>query len=292
LPPRRTKRFNHTVSQSASPSVLLLLSPWHIVANLWRHRDLVWQFTMREIHIRHKGSRLGIVWALLNPLSMLVLYAFVFRLLFRSKFGVIPNETDYDYTLELFLSLSLFHVFAETLSWAPSLIISHPNFVKKVVFPLEVLPVAKIGDTTFHLLVSLALVLIGSAFGSSGLSWSMLWLPVLVLPLLVLALGMAWAFAAIGVFVRDVSQVIGFVATAVMFGSAIMYPPRMIPDSIYSFLRFNPLLQLVDVSRHVLFGHEPVDWMKLGYVYGCAVLALLAGHVFFSLLRRSFAEVI
>lgn len=280
------------MSQPTSQSLFLLLSPWHIFANLWRHRDLAWQFTLREIQIRHKGSQLGVVWALLNPLSMLVLYAFVFRLLFRSKFGVLPNETDYDFTLQLFLSLSLFHVFAETLSWAPSLIISNPNFVKKVVFPLEVLPVAKIGDTTFHLVVSLALVLIGSAFGSSGLGWSLLWLPVLVLPLLVLALGLAWAFAALGVFVRDISQVIGFVATAVMFGSAIMYPPRMIPPAIYEFLRFNPLLQLVDVSRHVLFGHEAVDWMKLGYVYACAVLALLAGHVFFSLLRRSFAEVI
>lgn len=280
------------MSQPSPQSLFLLLSPWHIVANLWRHRDLAWQFTLREVQIRHKGSRLGVIWALLNPLSMLVLYAFVFRVLFKSGFGLFPKETNFDYTLELFLGLSMFHVFAETLSWAPSLIVSNPNFVKKVVFPLEVLPVAKIGDTTFHLVVSLCLVLVGSAFGTSGLSWSLLWLPVLVLPLLVLALGMAWAFAALGVFVRDISQVIGFVATAVMFGSAVMYPPQMIPAPIYEFLRFNPLLQLVDVSRHVIFGHQPVDWMKLGYVYACAVLALLAGHVFFSLLRRSFAEVI
>src|ERR1035437_4689581 len=108
------------MSDPSSSPLLSLLNPWHIRVNLWRERDLLWQFTLREIHIRHKGSRLGIVWALLNPLSMLVLYAFVFRLLFRSKFGVLPNETDYDYTLELFLSLSLYHVFAETLGWAPS----------------------------------------------------------------------------------------------------------------------------------------------------------------------------
>ena len=280
------------MSDPSSSPLLSLLNPWRIAANLWRHRDLLWQFTLREIHIRHKGSRLGIVWALLNPLSMLVLYAFVFRLLFRSKFGVLPNETDYDYTLELFLSLSLYHVFAETLGWAPSLIVANPNFVKKVVFPLEVLPAAKIGDTTFHLGVSLALVLVGSAFGSSGLSWSLLWLPVLVLPLLLLALGLAWALAAIGVFVRDVSQLVVVVSTAVMFGSAIMYPPRIIPPAIYAVLRFNPLLQLVDLSRNVLFGHTPVDWGQLGYVYAVGIAMLLTGHLCFGLLRRSFAEVI
>ncbi len=277
---------------STSNSPLSLLNPWCIATNLWHHRDLLWQFTLREIHIRHKGSRLGIGWALLNPLSMLLLYSFVFRLLFRSKFGIVPDETTYDYTLALFLGLSMFHVLAETLAWAPSLIVSNPNFVKKVVFPLEILPVAKIGDTTFHLAVSLSLVVVGSAFCSSGLSWSLLWLPLLVLPLIGLALGAAWALAALGVFVRDISQVIGFVSTAVMFGSAVMYPTRLIPASIYAFLRFNPLLQLFEVSRQVLFGHHAVDWLKLGYVYAVAVGVLLAGHLFFGLLRRSFAEAI
>ena len=163
-----------------------------------------------------------------------------------------------------------------------------------MVFPLEVLPVAKIGDATFHVTVSLSLILVGIAAGhsNSGLSWSVLWLPVLVLPLLLMALGMAWALSAIGVFVRDVSQLIAFASTAVMFGSGVMFSARQIPAAIYAFLRFNPLLQLFDLSRHVIFGHEAMNWAKLGYVYGCALAVLLAGHVFFGLLRRSFAEVI
>ena len=282
------------MSDNSPPKLRSLLNPGRIVANLWRHRDLIWQFTLREIHIRHKGSRLGIVWALLNPLSMLVLYGFVFRVLFKSGFGVFPNETGFDYTLELFLGLSMFHVFAETLGWSPSLISSNPNFVKKVVFPLEVLPVAKIGDAAFHVAASLSLILLGIAVGNSngGLSWSVLWLPALMLPLLLLALGMAWALAAIGVFVRDVSQLVAFASTAVMFGSCVMFSPRQVPEPIYVFLRFNPLLQLFDVARHVLFGHEAMNWTKLGYVYACALGVLLAGHAFFGLLRRSFAEVI
>ncbi len=273
-----------------------MLSPWHIGATLWRHRELVWQFTLREIHIRHKGSQLGIIWALINPLSMLALYWFVFGAIFGSKFGVLKNETQLDYALALFLSLSLYHVFSETIAWAPSLIASNPNFVKKVVFPLEVLPVAKLGDTAFHLVVSLTLVLLGSAFGSTGLTADVLWLPVIVFPLMMLALGIAWMLTAIGVFLRDIGQATAFVSSAVMFASAVPYSPAKIIDSpwpiLWEILRYNPLLQLIDLARHVLLWHEPMAWVKLGYVYAAAVAVLLAGHLCFSVFRRSFAEVI
>lgn len=272
-----------------------MLSPWHIAAKLWRHRDLAWQFTLREIHIRHKGSRLGMIWALVNPLSMLALYWFVFGVIFGSNFGVLKHETELDFALALFLGLCLFHVFSETLGWAPSLIANNPNFVKKVVFPLEVLPVAKIGDTAFHLAVSLALILLGSAFGSSGLSWEILWLPVLVLPLLMLALGIAWTISALGVFLRDIGQVTAFVSTAVMFASAVPYPASKIVEkapALWPYLRLNPLLQIIDLARHIVLWHEPVNWVKLGYVYAVAFVVLLAGHLCFLLFRRSFAEVI
>ena len=272
-----------------------MLSPWRIGVTLWRHRELAWQFTLREIHIRHKGSQLGIVWALINPLSMLALYWVVFGVIFGQQYGVLKDESQLDFALALFLSLSLFHVFSETLGWSPSLIAINPNFVKKVVFPLEVLPVAKIGDTAFHLAVSLALVLLGSAFGTTGVSWSVLWLPVLVLPLLMLALGIAWTLSAIGVFLRDIGQATAFVSTAVMFASAVPYPTSNIlkaPPFVWEILRFNPLLQLIDLARRVVLWHEPMSWLKLGYVYAVALLVLLVGHLCFSLFRRSFAEVI
>ena len=190
LPRRPGARYHLRVTPSDSPSLVALLNPWQIGANLWRFRELIWQFTLREIQLRHRGSRLGAIWALVNPLSMLALYYFVFGVIYESRFKVIAHETDYDFALALFLGLSLFHVFSETLGWAPTLISSNPNFVKKVVFPLEILPVAKVGDAAFHLLVGLALVVAGSAFGTMGLTWHMLWLPVLLLPLLLLALGL------------------------------------------------------------------------------------------------------
>jgi lipopolysaccharide transport system permease protein len=282
------------VASSDSPSLLSLLNPWCILRNVWRQRELAWQFAVREVELRHRGSRLGAVWALANPLSMLLLYWFLFGKIFGGHFGVLPNETQYDYVLALFFGLTMFHVFAETLGWGPQVIAGNPNFVKKVVFPLEVLPVAKIGDAAYHLAVALGLVLVGSIFGTVGLSWSALWLPVLVVPLLLCALGVSWALAAIGVFVRDIAQLTPFLATALQFGSAVMFAPTKMHGVPYAWqiLRFNPLLQILELGRTVVLWHQPMNWVRLGYVYVIALVVLALGHTVFMLLRRSFAEVI
>jgi lipopolysaccharide transport system permease protein len=144
------------------------------------------------------------------------------------------------------------------------------------------------------LTVSLALVLIGSLFGSVGIGWAVLWLPVLVLPLLLLALGVGWALASVGVFVRDVSQLIPFLGTALQFASAVMFAPAKIRDvpHAWEILRWNPLLQILDLGRRVVLWHQPMDWSWLGYVYAVAVAVFALGHACFALLRKSFAEVI
>jgi lipopolysaccharide transport system permease protein len=273
----------------------LVLDPLMMVAGLWKRRELIGQFTRRNIELKHRGSRLGAFWALINPLSMLVLYYITFGVLFGTKFKVLPGETGFDVLLAMFLGLSLFHAFSETLSWAPTLITTNPNFVKKVVFPLEVLPVAQIGAAAFHLAVSLSLVLIGSAFGTAKLSWSVLWLPVLLVPLMMLSLGMAWLLAAMGVFLRDIGQLSAFVVTVLLFASAIMFPAGMIAEKspeLWMVLRYNPLLQIVDLARNVVLWHQPMPLHKLAYVYGWALLVFAGGAVFFALLRRSFAEAI
>lgn len=269
----------------------LVIEPLRMVAGLWARRDLIRQFTQRSIEIRHRGSKLGPLWALLNPLTMLGLYFVVFGVIYDQRFGVLPGETRYDYSLALFLGLALFHGFSETLGWAPGIITTNPNFVKKVVFPLEVLPVANVGAAAFHLAVSVGLVLLGSAFGSAGLTWHVLWLPVVVLPLILLSLGVAWLLAALGVFIRDIGQVTTFLATMLLFASAVMYPPSMIPDTM-AILRWNPLLQIVDLARRTVLWHEPMNWPTLVYVYACAVAVLAVGASLFAVLRKSFAEVI
>lgn len=269
----------------------LFVDPARMIGGLWTRRDLVWQFTKRNIELRHRGSRLGAFWALLNPLSMLGLYFVLFGVIYDQRFNVLPGETRYDFSLALFLGLALFHVFSETVAASPALITSNPNFVKKVVFPLEVLPAAQIGAAAFHLAVGLGLVLIGSIFSTAGLTLHFLWLPVLVVPLLLLALGVAWFLAALGVFLRDIGQITAFAATALLFASAVMFPPERIPEQL-QFLRLNPIFQIIDLARHGVLWHQPVSLEWLAYVYAVALIIFFAGAVFFALLRRSFAEVI
>lgn len=280
----------------------LVLDPARMVLGLWSRRDLIWQFTLRNIELRHRGSRLGAFWALLNPLSMLALYFVVFGVIYDQRFHVLPGETIFDFSLALFLGLSLFHAFSETLAWAPGVIVANPNFVKKVVFPLETLPVAHMGATAFHLLVSLGLVLFGSAFGTAGLGLSTLWLPVLMLPLLLLSLGVAWALAALGVFIRDIGQLTAFCSTALLFASAVMYPPSKIQEALagkppliqaaLDLLLHNPLLQMIDLARRVVLWHQPMPFETLAWLYAIALLVFAAGAILFALLRKSFAEVI
>lgn len=283
------------MASSEFTSAVALLNPWRLLRNIWRHRDLAWQFAVREIELRHRGSRLGAIWALMNPLSMLVLYWFIFGEIFGAKFGIIPGETQYDYVLAMFFGLAMFQVFAEMLAWGPIVIATNPNFVKKVVFPLEVLPVAKIGDSAYHLGVSLCLVVFASLFGSTGVSWTVLWLPVLVLPLLMIALGIGWTLSAVGVFIRDIAQLAPLLATALQFASAVMFAPEKIANQlppVWAVLKFNPLLQILDLGRSVVLWHLPMRWPQLFYVYGFAVVTLVLGYTCFMLLRRSFAEVI
>lgn len=272
-----------------------------MVAGLWGRRELIGQFTRRNIELRHRGSRLGAFWALINPLSMLALYFVVFGVIYDQRFRVLPGETGFDFLLAMFLGLTLFHAFSETLGWAPTVITSNPNFVKKVVFPLEVLPVSQIGAAIFHLAVSLGLILLGTiastafGIGVTRFSWHLLWLPVLIAPLLLLSLGIALLLAAVGVFLRDIGQLTAFLVTVLLFASAVMFPTSQIVEKspkLWTVLRFNPLLQIVDLARHASLWEQPMSYHKLLYIYAVAVVVFAIGAVFFSLLRKSFAEVL
>lgn len=263
------------------------------LSTLHRHRDLVVQFTHRELQLRHRGSRLGHVWALLSPLTMMALYLFVFGFIFKSKFGVLPNETTFDFALALLLGLSFFHVIAETIGAAPLLISNQPNFVKKVVFPLEVIPFSNVASSLYHALLTLLLLLAISSFSHAGVSWTgALALPLFLLPLALMALGLAWGVSALGVFVRDINHLAPFLSTVVMFSSAVFYAPPTNDPQIWAFLKFNPLLLLINEARKAVLWHAPIDYGVMGYVYLFAAATVALGYLLFALLRPYFAEVI
>jgi len=268
------------------------VAPFDGVSPLLRHRALLWQFTERNMELRHKGSHLGLIWSFLNPLLMLGLYVFVFGYVFGGKFGARPGETRVDYALGIFLGLSIFHFIAEVLGVAPTVIIGNPNFVKKVVFPLEILPVATVGASFVHFLISIFLTLLGVAFLGPGLGWGILWLPVVYIPVLMLALGLAWFCSALGVFFRDISQITGLLSTALMFASAVFYPASRIPQPAWAILRFNPFIHAIELSRSAALWNTPMDFQHLGYLYGISITTAIGGYWAFYKLRPAFADVL
>jgi lipopolysaccharide transport system permease protein len=262
-------------------------------AGLARRRDLWWQFTVRAVESRYRGSHLGIVWAVLNPLLMLGIYFAVFGLIFTGRYGVLRDETATDFAMAMFLCLTLYQLVAETLGASPLLIIGNANLVKKVVFPLEVLPLSQAGGLWFNLAIGLVLALGGSAIFGRGLTLAGLaWLPVILVPLLMLSAGLAWLVAALGVFFRDLGQVMPFVSQVVLYSSAVFYSPRRIPEGVWSILKWNPFLQTVVLAREVVLWGMPVNAKHLAYTYVAGLAVLLGGRWVFQRLRPAFADVI
>ena len=266
-------------------------SPLALITDLWRQRDLLWQFTLRNVEVRHKGSHLGLIWSFLNPLLMLGLYVMVFGYIFGGKFGVLPNETRVDYALGIFLGLTLFHFFAEVMAVAPTLIVGNPNFVKKVVFPLEILPAASVGGAVFHLLISLGLALLSLLIFDRGLPLSTLWLPVIVAPLILLSLGTSWLLAALGVFFRDITQVMQFLSMVLMWTSAVFFTAQRYPAA-WPYLRLNPLLLAIDLTRDAALWARPLNINHLVYLYLTSLVGCYLGYIAFRRMKPAFADVL
>lgn len=266
--------------------------PLQLLGILHRHRSLLWQFTVRTVELRTKGSHLGLVWSVLGPLLMLALYVLVFGYIFGGSFHVLPDESRAEYGLGIFLGLALFNFAGDMVCNTASAVADNPNFVKKVVFPVEILPAAMVGASVIHLLVTLALVGVGVLCFGRGLPASSLLLPLILAPMVLGALGVAWLLAALGVFLRDLRQILPALSTALMFASAVFYSPSRIPPAAYSFLKYNPLLHAIENARAVvLWGHAPDAWGLL-YLWACALVAFFAGFWVFTKLKPAFADVL
>ena len=258
---------------------------------MWTHRQLLWTFTLRSVEMRHKGSVLGLAWAVLNPLMMLALYLFVFGFIFGGSFH---GESKLDYALGVFLGLSIFHLIAESLAVSPSLIASNPNFVKKVVFPLEILPVAAVCSALIHMAIALLMVLAGVIIGGHHLTWYALAVIPVLLSVVLLALGAAWTLSALGVFFRDIGQFVLAGTTALMFASAVFYPSaRVIEKAPWAWpaVRLNPLLHAIEAARDILIWDRPVSFTNLLYIHAIGLLAALIGFAAFARSKPAFADV-
>ena len=267
-------------------------NPLALVRDIHQHRRLLWKFIVRNVHLRHKGSYLGLMWVVISPLLMMGLYTLVFGIIFGGRYNVVPTETTVEYSLGIFLSLTIFQLVSETMGNGPLVIASQPNFVKKVVFPLEVLPLASLGATLFHFGISVLLVLIGIVALGPGLALSNLWLPVIILPVILAAAGLSWLFAALGVFMRDIAQFMLFLTSALLFSSAIFFSASMFPQRLWVVMKFNPMIHALEMCRNVMLWHTPIDLGALAYLYGVGIFLCLFGYACFQGVKPFFSDVL
>jgi len=270
------------------PTSLLALSK-----GLWHNRQLIVQMTKREVIGRYKGSAIGLAWSFFNPVLMLIVYTFVFSEIFKSRWGGIGgDESKTQFAVLLFVGMIVLNLFSEVVNRAPLLILSNVNYVKKVVFPLEILPVIAMGSALFHSLISLCVLLAAFALFNSYLPWTVIFTPLAFLPLIILTTGLAWMLAAMGVYLRDVGQTIGIITTILMFLSPVFYPVTAVPERFRAYIMANPLTFIIEQTREVLiWGHLP-NWAGLGIYTLAATIIAWAGYALFQKTRKGFADVL
>lgn len=257
-----------------------------------RHRTLIQQFVRREILGRYRGSLLGVGWSFITPLLMLAVYTFVFVGVFKARWPGAEAGGGTEFALQIFAGLLVFNLFAEVANRAPRLILEQPNLVKKVVFPLETLPWISVLAAVFHLLLGCAVLLLAVGVIRGGLPPSALTLPLVLLPFLPLLLGFSWLFAALGVFVRDIGQMMGLVVNLGMFMSPIFYSSRSLAPEWQIWMHLNPLTLIVEQVRAVVLEGLWPNWLALG-VYGLLTSAFaVLGALFFQATRKGFADVL
>ncbi|MEB5972610.1 ABC transporter permease [Pantoea dispersa] len=270
----------------------MLLSSKNMLASFLKNRGLIWQMTKREVTGRYKGSFLGLAWSLFNPLMMLTVYTFVFSVVFKTRWGGDPDAGKADFAIVLFTGLIVFNLFSECIGRAPSLITSNVNYVKKVVFPLEILSYVNFFAALFHSLVSFVVLLIAIIVFKHQVHLTILLLPLIVLPLMLAILGVSWFLSALGVFVRDVAQTISIIVSVLMFMSPVFYPVAALPLSFQKIILLNPLAFMIEEARKVVFwGVEP-NWTMLGVNLIIGLCICVLGFAFFQKVRKGFADVL
>jgi lipopolysaccharide transport system permease protein len=267
-------------------------TPAAMFRSFWRNRQLIWQMTRREISARYRGSVIGLAWSFINPLLMLTVYTFVFAVVFKARWNTGGDESRTDFAIVLFAGMIVFGLFAEMINRAPEQIVANSNYVKKVVFPLEILSWVSLGTVLFHSLVSLIVLLMAQLIINLSLPWTVVLFPLILLPLIFTSLGAAWFLAALGVYIRDIGQITTVFTTVLMFLSAVFYPLSALPEDYQALLRLNPLVLIIAESRKVLIYGSLPDWSWLGTALLMGLAIAFAGFWWFQKTRKGFADVL
>lgn len=264
---------------------------WYLTgafSSIMANRSLYVRLVSRDIHVRYKGSILGLLWTLLNPLSLLVVFSFVFGVVLHAKWGI----GGHNFTLVLFSGLVLFTFLADCINRSPGIVLENANYVKKVVFPLELLPAVTLGTATINLGLSLLILAGGELWYGHGLPVTWIAVPIVLLPLLVLAYGVVLFLSSLGVFIRDLPQVTGILTMLLMYMGPIIFPLDMVPAQFRALLWLNPLTFPVTQLRQVTLNGQWPDWIGLGCYSVAAFAICVGGFWWFWRTRNGFADVV
>lgn len=281
----------HNEAGSRTLAKSFTAAPRGLVGSLIRNRYLIGQLTQREVVGRYRGSMFGLVWSFIHPLLMLGIYTFVFGAIFKARWGG-AESSHAEFALMVFSGMIVHALFSECLNRAPHLIVSNANFVKRVVFPLDALAWSTVMAALFHAIVSV-IVLIGFCIAVQGtLHWTVIFVPVVLLPLIVLVVGVVWFLAALGVFLRDIAQTMAIISTMLMFLSPMFYPVSALPAAMQPIMRLNPLTLIMEQLRTVVIAGQMPDFKGLALYCAAALFVALLGYAWFSRMRKGFADVL
>ena len=260
--------------------------------SLWHRRALILELARRDIEQRHRGSYLGPAWRLVYPLVQLAIYTFIFGVVFRVPWPSSANNGLASKAILFYCGLAPVVFFTECVGRAPSLITGSRNYVKRVVFPLEVLPLSAAIGSLLQLLINMCVIVAGHILSGGAVSWTLLLAPLVLVPLVLLALGISWLLASVGVLVRDVSHGLVLLLQLVPLVTPVFYPIEVLPDGFRALVKLNPLTAIVESFRRILLWQRPPDWLELGAWTIVGVLVVVTGLRLFNYTKQDFADVV
>lgn len=250
------------------------------------HRYLLGQLVKRDVLLRYRGAMFGVAWMFLSPLLMLAIFAFIFGHVFQSRWPQQPEGMPF--WLMLYAGLIVFNLFAETVSRSPSTVRGYPSYVKKIIFPVEILPLVPLGAGLVHAAFNL-LILVAALVWFGQLSAGILLFPILAIPVLLLGLGLAWFLAAWGVFIKDMSQIVPLFVQMLLFLSPVFYPVSAVPAALRPLYELNPLGAVIEATRAAILG-QVIPWQGWASALVFGAIAALLGLAFFTHARDEFAD--
>lgn len=261
------------------------------VINLLRHRALLLQLWRRDSVAKYKGSYFGVAWAVMTPILMLTMYTFIFAVVFKARWGG-ENISEVDYALRAFCGLIIFGMFSECINRSPSLILENISFVTKVVFPLEILPGVAVLTALKNAAISLVIFFFGYILILGLPPVTVLLLPIILFPIILMCLGISWFLSAVGVFYRDMQQIVPIANALLMFGTPIFYPLSSVPEAYRVVFELNPLTYIVESLRGLVFDGTGFSLMPLLLLWLISASICFTGLFVFCKMRKAFSDVI